>query len=308
MNNINNTQLSFGKKLGLFLCLWIFTTIISSFIVGFITYKWGMDSTPALRIATVIQDIIMFILPAIVVAMLVTRVPAEFLSITRVSKGKNYILTLLTLVISIPAMNYLIEWNSSVQLPESLTEIQQWMQASEQNAENMIKSMLGSPTVPNLIMSILVIGVLAGLSEELFFRGALQKIFQSKPMNSHVAIWITAFIFSAIHMQFYGFVPRLLLGAFFGYLVLWSGSLWLPIAAHAFNNIVTVLFTWLYDRGVLNMDPNAFGANSTMIDKTIAITSVIATIIAIIYLRKKLIASNQISCGGKQNRDRDTSL
>lgn len=308
MNNVNYTQLSFGKKLGLFLCLWIFTTIISSFIVGFITYKWGMDSTPALRIATVIQDLIMFILPAIVVAMLVTRVPAEFLSINRLSKGKNYILTLLPLVISIPAMNYLIEWNSSVQLPESLIEIQQWMQASEQNAENTIKSMLGSPTIPNLIMSILIIGVLAGLSEELFFRGALQKIFQSRPMNPHVAIWITAFIFSAIHMQFYGFVPRLILGAFFGYLVLWSGSLWLPIVAHAFNNIVTVLFTWLYNRGVLNMDPNAFGANSTMFDKTIAITSVIATIIAIIYLRKKLIASNQISCGGKQNRDRDTSL
>ena len=245
MNNIKPAQISFSKKIGLFLCLWLFSTIIGSFIVGFITLKFGVDSTPALRIATIIQDIIIFILPAIVTAMLITRLPATFLSIDKFGQKKHYILTLITLIVSIPAMNYIIAWNESMQLPESMKGIEEWMRNSENNAAIMIKTMLGQPDIPNLIMSILIVGVLAGLSEELFFRGALQKILLSKPMNVHVAIWVTAFIFSSIHMQFYGFIPRLLLGAFFGYLVVWSRSLWLPIVAHAFNNITTVFVTWL---------------------------------------------------------------
>ena len=305
MNNIKSPQISFSKKIGLFLCLWLFSTIIGSFIVGFITLKFGVDSTPALRIATTIQDLVIFILPAIATAMLISRLPATFLSIDKFAKKKHYILTLMTLIVSIPAMNYIIDWNESMQLPESMKGIEEWMRNSENNAAIMVKTMLGQPDIPNLILSILIVGVRAGLSEELFFRGTLQKILLSKPFNAHIAIWITAFIFSAIHMQFYGFIPRLLLGAFFGYLVMWSGSLWLPIVAHAFNNITTVFVTWLYNRGSIDIDPNKFGATTTALDTTIAITSVIATIVMIIYLKKSF---SQTSYDGKQNHVQDISL
>ncbi len=305
MNQYKPSQISFGKKIGLFLCLWLLATIIGSFIVGFITLKFGADSTPALRIATVIQDLVIFILPAIATAMLINRLPATFLSIDKFAKGKHYALTLITLIVSIPAMNYIIEWNESMQFPESMKGLEEWMRNSENNAATMVKTLLGQPDIPNLTMSILIVGVLAGLSEELFFRGALQKILLSKPMNIHIAIWLTAFIFSTIHMQFYGFIPRLLLGAFFGYLVVWSGSLWLPIVAHAFNNITTVFVTWLYNRGCIDSDPNQIGTTMTPLDTTIAITSVIATIILIIYLKKSF---NQTSCGGKQNHAQDISL
>lgn len=305
MNNIKPTQLSFGKKIGLFLCIWLLSTIIGSFIVGFITLKFGVSSTPALRIATILQDVIIFILPAIVTAMLITRLPATFLAIDKISRYKNYILTILTMLVSIPAMNYIIELNASMQFPESMKGLEEWMRNSENNATMMVKTLLGQPNIPNLLMSILIVGVLAGLSEELFFRGTLQKILLSRPMNIHIAIWVTAFIFSAIHMQFYGFIPRLLLGAFFGYLVVWSGSLWLPIVAHAFNNITTVFITWLYNRGCIDSDPNQLGATMAPLDTTIAITSVIATIILIIYLKKSF---NQISCDGKQNHAQDISL
>lgn len=305
MNNIKPTQLSFGKKIGLFLCLWLFATIIGSFIVGFITLKFGANSTPALRIATILQDVIIFILPAIATAMLITRLPATFLAIDKTSKYKNYLLTILTMLVSIPAMNFIIEWNASMQFPESIKGLENWMRNSENNAAIMVKTLLGQPDIPNLLMSILIVGVLAGLSEELFFRGALQKILLSKPMNIHIAIWVTAFIFSAIHMQFYGFIPRLLLGAFFGYLVVWSGSLWLPIVAHAFNNITTVFVTWLYNKGCIDSDPNQLGASMTPLNTTIAITSVIATIGMIIYLKKSF---SQTSCGEKQNHAQDISL
>ncbi len=301
-------RLSFIRTIILFICTWILALIVGGFAIGIITTKLGIDSTRAMRVATIIQDVIIFILPAILTAMLITRTPATYLRIDKYSKLKNYLLVFATLIASIPMMNFIIEFNGSLSLPESLSEIESWMKESEEEAAKSIKIMFGPTDFPNLIMSILIIGVLAGLSEELFFRGALQKILKGAPMNAHIAIWLTAFIFSAIHMQFYGFIPRMLLGAFFGYLVWWSGTLWLPIAAHIFNNTATVIVTWLNENGYFATDPNTFGATSSPTDTTIAIASAIATICLIIYLRKRLMTFNQIFCGEKQNYDPNTSL
>jgi membrane protease YdiL (CAAX protease family) len=84
-------------------------------------------------------------------------------------------------------------------------------------------------------------GILTGMGEELLFRGAVQRKFMDWLGNHHVAIWVAAAIFSAVHMQFYGFIPRMLLAALFGYLYYWSGNLWIPIIAHASNNTITIL-------------------------------------------------------------------
>ncbi len=82
----------------------------------------------------------------------------------------------------------------------------------------------------------------------IFFRGALQRIMATGGVSAHAAIWIAAFVFSAFHMQFFGFLPRLLIGAFFGYLLWWSGSLWLPVCAHALNNTMALVLEWQRQR------------------------------------------------------------
>ncbi|MDE6391000.1 MAG: CPBP family intramembrane metalloprotease, partial [Duncaniella sp.] len=96
-------------------------------------------------------------------------------------------------------------------------------------------------TAGSTIASILIVGVLAGLSEELYFRGALQRLLATSPLGAHTAVWVTATLFSLMHMQFYGLVPRILLGALFGYLFLWTGSIWLPVIIHALNNSIYIL-------------------------------------------------------------------
>ena len=122
--------------------------------------------------------------------------------------------------------------------------IAKWMHDAEESAQAGINAILGPHTVMNLIVSILIVGILAGFSEELFFRGAFQRLLTTGRVNPHLAIWIVAFVFSAIHMQFFGFFPRLLLGAYFGYLLLWSGSLWLPILLHVANNSIFIFGRW----------------------------------------------------------------
>jgi membrane protease YdiL (CAAX protease family) len=79
------------------------------------------------------------------------------------------------------------------------------------------------------------------LFEEFFFRGTLQPFFTKWFMNKHLAIMVTAFIFSAIHFQFYGFIPRFLLGIYLGYLLIWGKSLWLPIIAHFIHNTISLI-------------------------------------------------------------------
>ena len=76
--------------------------------------------------------------------------------------------------------------------------------------------------------------------------------------NIHLSIWASAIIFSAIHFQFYGFIPRLLLGALFGYLYYWSGNLLIPMFAHFVNNAFGVIMIYLHRHEItdLNVEDN----------------------------------------------------
>jgi hypothetical protein len=112
-----------------------------------------------------------------------------------------------------------------------------------------------------------MIAFLAALGEELLFRGALLKMIYLSVKNVHVAVWISAFIFSAFHLQFYGFVPRMVLGLLFGYLFVWSGSLWIPIVLHFIFNGISVIAAFLYQHGIIDVDVEALGTtqNSLLI-------------------------------------------
>jgi hypothetical protein len=88
------------------------------------------------------------------------------------------------------------------------------------------------------------------------FRGVIQTIFVRWTKNTHAAVWITAILFSAFHMEFFGFLPRLLLGVFFGYFVAWSGSIWTGVWAHFLNNSTVVIITYLFQKKIISGDPN----------------------------------------------------
>lgn len=279
----NKLILTSGARLGLFLCIAIVGFFLCSLISVIIISIWG-QSTAALRISTVLQNLILFMAPAVITAMLSTKLPADFLQLSKMPTMKQVTLTTMLLILSIPTMNFIVYCNEAFVFPASLSGIEEWLKAMEQTSREQITILLGEPTPMNLIMSILIVGILTGLCEELFFRGALQNIFRTSPMSIHIAIWVTAIIFSALHFQFYGFVPRMLLGAFFGYLAVWSGSLWLPVFAHALNNSMVVISTWLIDRQAITIDVNKLGTDFTATDYAMIAVSVIATSLGIIIL------------------------
>lgn len=276
-----STALKPGLGLGLFFCLFLFMLVVASLLLQLVLSKWG-DSTAALRIVTIVQDLLVFILPPTVTALMMTRLPAEFLEVMRRPRLFTVLIVVLVMLASVPAMNVVIDWNASIDLPESLS----WFKTAEENAQATLEKLMGAPTVGNLIMSVLIMGCLTGFAEELFFRGGVQKLLMCGRMNPHVAIWLTALIFSLFHIQIFGLVPRMLLGAFFGYLMWWSGSLWLSVIAHAFNNTLVVVADWLTknDAGVPDIDSVGVGLSTESV--VTAIVSVGLTAIFILVLRR----------------------
>lgn len=253
-------MINFGKRLLLLFLLLVLGSAMTG-VAGALLTRVITNQANALRITAMLQDILVFIIPAVVLALLSSRLPARFLGLER-PRAMFAVMALCTMVCSIPAMNALVAWNQSWQLPAALHSA---LRTMEDTAAEQTALMLGGDSWGSLVLSLLVVGVMAGLSEELFFRGALQRVLLSRPMGVHAAVWITAVAFSAMHMQLFGFVPRLLLGAFFGYAMVWSGSVWVPVLLHVVNNSMVVTARFLYLRGDMTTDPDSIGVGSTVI-------------------------------------------
>ena len=246
MNSINKLnpypplRLDYPRRLVLLLSFSLAGLIVAAIFMGIII-SFGGRTTPIMRVNAVIQDVVAFILPAVAAALFASSRPASLLCIDTLPTLRQTILAVGVMVASIPLMNMVIEWNSSLTLPSGLEGVEAWMRRSEESAQSAVSVMLAGDGIISTILCVLIVGLMAGLSEELFFRGALQRLLGSGPLGPHLTVWLTAVIFSLFHMQFFGFFPRVLLGALFGYLLLWSGSLWLPALIHILNNTIYVL-------------------------------------------------------------------
>jgi membrane protease YdiL (CAAX protease family) len=171
--------------------------------------------------------------------------------------GKNMALVTAMTVGGMLFNGLLMYWNSHLVLPEFLSGVEQWMRDMETQLMELTQFLTDFQSIPELLTGILVIGVFAGVGEELFFRGLIQPKMQGYFRSPHWGIWVTAFIFSAIHAQFFGFLPRVFLGALFGYLYHYTGSLFYPILGHILNNALTLLLVYGANQGFIDLDVQA---------------------------------------------------
>lgn len=194
----------------------------------------------------------------------------------------HIILAILLIVFSSPLISFLSEVNANIIFSDSLKSVENYFKDLESQAESLTKVFLMYNSIGDIILNFFIIGLLAAVSEEMLFRGVLQKLFIDHSKNILFSILITAFIFSAFHLQFYGLIPRFVLGVLLGYAYYLSGSIWVPIIMHFINNSVAVLFYILYNKGLSGIDPNEneyFGILGLII-------SLISSIIIIWYWKK----------------------
>jgi uncharacterized protein len=236
-----------------------------------------------MKIAQVIGVIAIFILPAIGFAFMFFPEKLRIFGFHRMPKLKSMIIVFVLTLVSLPLINWLKELNDMMSLPDSMAGIEQWMKASEKNMEKITEIFLAGTGVTDLIANLFIIAFMAAISEEVFFRGIMQNVMIENTRNIHSGIIITAIVFSMVHLQFYGFLPRMMLGLMLGYLYYWSKTLWLPVFAHFVNNGSAVLFVWLEKRGQIPPGTDKMGSGGEL---SLVIGSLAAVVILIWLLYK----------------------
>jgi membrane protease YdiL (CAAX protease family) len=206
-----------------------------------------------IKIVQIITSIGLFLLPPLFLAWTERRKVGEFYGFKK-PLWMTLLLVLLLMLFSMPLLEYVAVLNQKMTFPGWMQGIENWMRRKEDDAARMTVLFLTVRSAADFIVNLIMIAVIPAIAEELMFRGGLQRSFSRMFNNHHVAIWITAFIFSAIHFQFFGFLPRLLLGALFGYIYFWTKSLWYTIFAHFLNNGYAVCVALYFQKHNIPLD------------------------------------------------------
>lgn len=252
----------FSARLFLFFLVFVFC-FLSGLLVGLelfgesmtlplTTYKW----------LQLVQSAFAFLLPPLLFASLCHEQPLRYLGLYEPVGWRQALLVVAAMLVAVPCIHLLAWLNEQVPFPSFMSGLETRLRLLEDQVQTQTDFLLRAPTFGGLWLNLLVVALMPALGEELFFRGALQRLF-GEVMPKAWPVWLAAFVFSAVHMQFFGFVPRMLLGAFFGYLLLWSGSLWLPVLAHLVNNAIVVVFRYLQMHYPTIPDMDALGTADT---------------------------------------------
>jgi membrane protease YdiL (CAAX protease family) len=185
-----------------------------------------------------------------------------------------------------PLISVTALWNDAITLPACLQSLETWMRSMEDVANETTLTLMQGDGIGHWIGCIVVMAAIPALGEELLFRGCLQKGLQNKTSNGHLAVWLTACIFSFIHFQFYGFIPRFVLGIALGYFYVYGKSLWIPIWAHFVNNSTAVLSYKLMYQATNETNLSTMGSPTYLEDY---LTAIVALISVVLYVGSMLI-------------------
>ena len=222
----------------------------------------NVSNVGILKYFQIIQTLGLFVVPPFVIVFLFYREVGESLQLKNLPELQVSVKVFLVMIIGLPVINLLAMWNAQINLPQWLGSVEEWMKVTEESAEKLTEMFLSADNAGEFLINFLMIAILPAIGEELLFRGILQRYLIEWLKNKHIGVLITSILFSALHLQFFGFFPRLLLGMFFGYLLLWSRNLWLPILAHFINNGVAVIFYFIFGAEIVEKEINSIGTES----------------------------------------------
>ncbi|MFH1936272.1 MAG: CPBP family intramembrane glutamic endopeptidase [Bacteroidota bacterium] len=262
---------------GLLLAMPIFGVSLTETMALLTDYS-NPKAVSLLKYFQIIQEVGIFIVPPLLAAFFFAWKPFHFLKLKDSSRWQIWILATLIMVVSIPVINQLIELNEAMRLPEWLKGMEQWMQETEEQTLELTEAFLNVNTIGGFLLNLLMIAVLPAIGEELLFRGLLQRLFHDWLGNIHGAIILAGILFGAMHLQFYGVLPRVVLGILFGYLFFWSGSLWIPIFAHFLNNAVAVTVSFLEKNNIIGTSLEEFGSSDSLF---LILSSMVVTALAL---------------------------
>ncbi len=235
----------------------------------------------ALSVMQIISAAVGFLVPAWLFSWLATRnKKAEYLRVNAKPFGISLFVAALLMICGLPLVNWLGELNAKLPLP-------QWALDMEEQGKKLVEAFMNNMDTGRLVINLFMIGLLAAVGEEFFFRGCMQRVLVGWTRNVHAGVWITAILFSALHLQFLGFFPRVALGVLLGYMFAWSGSIWVSVFAHFVNNGTAVLLEYFAQQNpdnekIKNLDRTGMNEGEW---KYVLISAVLAAALLLIFYR-----------------------
>lgn len=278
-----NLKQSTGMRVFIFLLAFFVCTLIGSAIAAFFTVGGNIT---LLKIGQGLSSTLMFIAPPVILYAITRERPMDQLGFHKPVKGWMLLVGVALMFVSLPLTNILGDWNAKV----NFGALDSWLKMMEDMAGDLTQRMLEVDTIWGLLGNLLVIALIPAIGEELTFRSVLQQAL-TKRCNVHLAVFLSAFIFSFIHFQFYGFLPRMFLGLLLGYLFYYSGSIWTTILMHFINNGTAVVVGYLEYKGYTDLDWEHFGSTPNI---AVLIASLVITV-GMIWI----VAKNQSNYGRK---------
>lgn len=245
LNNDSKSRLSGLMQLCFLLSSYFFGLVFAASIIQSIIGDDGLSTVYNIRVSNIIQGLFLFLIPIIIYAALFADTKGQFLVKSSINK-KTLLLSILLIFCLQAFIETVNHYNNLITLPESMTALDDFFKQTKESGEKTLKLVFADKSLNSLFINILVIAVLPGIVEELFFRGCMQRSMQRVSDNVHVAIWMTAVIFSLMHFQLAGFFPRIILGAVLGYLYVWTKNIWIPIIVHIIHNATIVVVMQMF--------------------------------------------------------------
>ncbi len=236
----------------------------------------------SLKIMQMGSSVFGFLLPSIFFAKVIVRQPVTYLKANWRFPLILLLVVFFIMLISSPLMEMLITFNQKMVFPPFLKGLERWMRNMEDTAGQQTEILLQMKTTPEFLINLLMIAILPAVSEEFIFRGCFQQIFTGWTKSIHWGVWLSAALFSFIHFQFFGFLPRMLLGIFFGYFAAWSGSIWPGILGHFLNNGTALVVSYLYQNKMIKVNPD----EQQMFDWKSYTFSIVLTLILFLAYKK----------------------
>jgi len=235
----------------------------------------------------IVSQLGIFIIPTILFAFLDGRNIGKYLKLNAKPAFITMLFASIAIIAASPLINFIGEINQQMKLPEFMSGIEQWIRDSEDKAKILTDNFLNVTTSGGLILNLVMIAVLPAIGEEFLFRGVLQKLFNRWTKNIHLAVILAAFVFSAIHFQFYGFLPRFLMGIMLGYIFVWSGTLWAPILVHFVNNASAVIISYLSNIKIIDNSIETIGTGESASSPVLISLFLTAILLYLIYYFEK---------------------
>jgi len=225
-----------------------------SLLLGKLFFVDDLHSKGFLYITNSISTFGIFFAPALLFSYCTTKKWFSYSDADKKTSSQMIGYVLIISLFLLPIIACLGHFNEQITFPESMQKIETWMREMEESVKIFAKTLTANSNTPILLANIIIMALFPAIFEEFLFRGTLQPFFSKWFTNKHLAVVLTAFTFSTIHFQFYGFIPRFLLGIYLGYLLIWGKSLWLPIIAHFMHNALSIILDFIAQKQGIDLE------------------------------------------------------